>query len=65
MCPKKVLLIKMETKRCLHENLLSQRKTKKKFTDSSLTKDKESFALCYSKSLLLADFEENYTLLWF
>jgi hypothetical protein len=25
----------------------------------------ESFAPCYSQSLLLADFEENHTLLWF
>jgi hypothetical protein len=25
----------------------------------------ESFALCYSKFLLLADFKENQTLLWF
>ncbi len=25
----------------------------------------ESFAPCYSKSLLLADFTENHTLLWF
>jgi hypothetical protein len=25
----------------------------------------ESFATCYSQSLLLADFKENHTLLWF
>jgi hypothetical protein len=25
----------------------------------------ESFAQCYSQSLLLADFKENHTLLWF
>ncbi len=30
-----------------------------------LNKRLESFAPCYSQSLLLADFKENHTLLWY
>jgi hypothetical protein len=39
------------------------------FTDGILgyqfTKRLESFALCYSQSVLLEDSKENHTLLWF
>jgi hypothetical protein len=35
------------------------------FRDGLLNKRLESFALCYSQSLLLADFKENHTLLWY
>jgi hypothetical protein len=33
--------------------------------DISLTKNSSLHAPCYSQSLLLADFTENLTLLWF
>jgi hypothetical protein len=35
------------------------------FSDISLIKDLSLFAQCYSRSLLVADFKENHTLLWF
>jgi hypothetical protein len=35
------------------------------FLDISLTKELESFAPCDSQSLILQDFKENHTLLWF
>ncbi len=35
------------------------------FLDINLKKRLESFVPCYSQSLLLVDFKENHTLLWF
>ncbi len=42
-------------------------KTEMEFLDISLTKDLESFAPCYSQSLLRvqAEFTENHKLFWF
>ncbi len=48
-----------------NRKILNLKKSRDRILEHQLNKRLESFAPCYSQSLLLADFKENHTLLWF
>jgi hypothetical protein len=56
----------LEEDKTLKECTLSQEvETRDGILGHQFNKRLESFAPCYSQSLLLSDFKENHTILWF